>query len=502
MRNAQPVPLRAIPVLPAEEFRAEVLETVNGPQPGAQGNARLASLFCAPVGGELRLFAVLAEDRMGLLHVLSARAGAGYPALTPDCPQAHLFEREIFETWGVTPFGHPWLKPVRFPQQPAHAGPEAAPGIGLAKFLEAQGEATHEVAVGPVHAGVIEPGHFRFLCHGEEVLHLEISLGYQHRGIERTLPAALNAAGPKFLRRIETMAGDTSIGHATAACMALEGLAGCQVPAAGLVLRAIALELERLANHAGDLGALAGDVGYLPSSSFLGRIRGDFLNMTAKICGSRFGRGILAPGGTRVDLSPKRAEAVSAHLAEVFPQAVESVELLWGSPSVVSRFERTGSVSGQDARALGLVGVAARACDCEIDVRQDFPAGAYAFAHVPVAVAQTGDVSGRAFVRHMEMLHSEKFLSEQLARVPAGGFCADLGALAPDCLAASLVEGWRGEICHVALTDASGRLAAYKVTDPSFHNWAGLALALRGQAISDFPVCNKSFSLSYCGHDL
>ncbi len=498
MRNAQPVPIRAIPVLPAEEFCAEILETIGGGQPGQTGAARLASLFCARVGGELRLFAVLAEDRMGLLHVLSARAGAGYPALTPDCPQAHLFEREIYETWGVTPLGHPWLKPVRFPQAAANPGPD----IGLANFLAAQGEACHEVAVGPVHAGIIEPGHFRFLCHGEEVLHLEISLGYQHRGIERALLAAPDPAGPRFLRLAETMAGDTSIGHATAACMALEGLAGCQVPAAALVLRAIALELERLANHAGDLGALAMDVGYLPSSSFLGRIRGDFLNMTAKLCGSRFGRGLLAPGGTRVGLDAARAEAVSAHLAQVFPQAVEAIELIWGSPSVVSRFERTGAVSGPDARALGLVGVAARACDCEIDVRQDFPAGAYAFAHVPVAVAQTGDVSGRAFVRHMEMLHSEKFLGEHLARLPGGGFRADMGALAQDCLVVALVEGWRGEICHVGITDAAGRLAAYKVTDPSFHNWAGLALALRGQAISDFPVCNKSFNLSYCGHDL
>jgi len=499
MRNAQPVPIRAIPLMPAEEFCAEVLENVNA----KQGGSRLAALFCAPVAGELRLFAVLAEDQMGLVHVLSALAGAGYPALTPDCPQAHLFEREIYETWGVTPLGHPWLKPVRFPRTEG-TDSQPGPGIGVADFLRAQGESSHEVAVGPVHAGIIEPGHFRFLCHGEEVMHLEISLGYQHRGVEKAL---VGGPGPRFLHYMETLAGDTSIGHATAACLNLEALAGCQAPPGALVLRAIALELERLANHAGDLGALAMDVGYLPSSSFLGRIRGDFLNMTAKLCGSRFGRGLVKPGGTGFDLDAQRAEAVRAHLSQVFPQAVEAVELLWSTPSVVSRFERTGVVSRFDARALGLVGVAARACDVEIDVRTDFPTGAYAFAHVPVAVAQTGDVASRAFVRHMELLHSEKFLSEHLTHFPWGGssrtgFRAAMGALAPEHLVVSLVEGWRGEICHVALTDAVGRFAAYKVVDPSFHNWAGLALCLRGQQISDFPVCNKSFNLSYCGHDL
>jgi len=501
VRNAQAVPIREIPYLPAEEFCTEVLEAV-------LHEARLSALFCAPVAGELRLFAILAEDRLGVLHALSAPAGQAYPSLTPDCPQAHLFEREIWETWGVTPLGHPWLKPVRFPKRDPQGGAIPGPDIGLARFMEAQGEATHEVAVGPVHAGIIEPGHFRFLCHGEDVLHLEISLGYQHRGLERAL---LNAPGggpgPRFMQHMQTIAGDTTIGHATAACQNLEALSGCQVPAGALTLRAIALELERLANHAGDLGALAMDMGYLPTSSFLGRIRGDFLNMTAKLCGSRFGRGLLAPGGTRFDLDRARAEAVLAHLAQVFPQAVESVELLWSTPSVVSRMEGTGVVSRVDALALGLVGVAARACDVEIDVRQDYPVGAYAFSHVPVAVAQGGDVAGRAFVRHLELLHSEKFLTEHLTHLPAcsgacGGFSAPVGNLAPEHLAVSLVEGWRGEICHVALTDETGRFAAYKVVDPSFHNWAGLSMALRNQQISDFPICNKSFSLSYCGHDL
>jgi len=499
VRNAQAVPLREIPLLPAEEFCTEVLEAV-------LHEARLSALFCAPAGGELRLFAILAEDRLGVLHAISAPAGHAYPSLTPDCPQAHLFEREIFETWGVTPLGHPWLKPVRFPRKDPDGAPHAGPEIGLTHFMQAQGESTHEVAVGPVHAGIIEPGHFRFLCHGEDVLHLEISLGYQHRGVERAL-VQTGSGGPRFVQLAQTLAGDTTVGHTIAACQNLEALSGCRVPAGAQMLRAIGLEMERLANHAGDLGALAMDMGYLPTSSFLGRIRGDFLNMTAKLCGSRFGRGLVTPGGTGCDLDKKRAGEVLAHLREVFPQAMESVELLWSTPSVISRLERTGAVSRVDALALGLVGVAARACDVEIDVRQDYPTGAYAYAHVPVATAQTGDVSARTFVRHMELLHAEKFLVEHLTHLPdaagpSGGFSAPVRALAPESLAVSLVEGWRGEICHVALTDENGRFAAYKVVDPSFHNWAGLAMALRNQQISDFPICNKSFNLSYCGHDL
>jgi hypothetical protein len=219
---------------------------------------RLCALFALRRGGDAdpRLFAVLADDARGeLLLGTAAVEGPTFPALTQRSPQAHLFEREIHEQYGLRPEGHPWLKPVRF-ERPLHADPRTTPppAIGAAEFYKIAGEAIHEVAVGPVHAGVIEPGHFRFQCHGEHVFHLEISLGYQHRGVEAALR---EGPGRTSLHLIETLAGDTSVGHALAFGMNLEALAGLRVGGHAHVVRAIALELERLANHTGDLGALA-----------------------------------------------------------------------------------------------------------------------------------------------------------------------------------------------------------------------------------------------------
>src|SRR5207244_460501 len=235
--------------------------------------------------GGIDLYAVLADSLRGRLNVCRTHVeGSSYPSLTPDCPQAHLFEREIAEQYGVRPDGHPWFKPVRFhaSYRPGHDAWDRPAGTkpvaGVMDFYRVEGEEIHEVAVGPVHAGIIEPGHFRFQCHGEEVFHLEISLGYQHRGAERTVVGGPN---PRTIHTIETVAGDTSIGHATAYCQVVEALAGCQVPVGAEVLRGVALELERLANHTGDLGALANDVAFLPTASYCGRLRGGFLNLTA-----------------------------------------------------------------------------------------------------------------------------------------------------------------------------------------------------------------------------
>ena len=488
------MPRGDLPELGVEEFRTAVAAAV-------ESGSRLLALHGEPArGSTLRLLAVLGDGKAGLLRLLTTAVSERYAALTPDCAQAHWFEREIREQWGVEPHGHPWLKPLRFhpPYRAATAPlPTVAPGVFDAFRVE--GKDVHEVAVGPVHAGVIEPGHFRFQCHGEEVLHLEISLGYQHRGIERAL-----VGGPtrRSIHLAETAAGDTTVGHAVAYCQALEALAGTVISPRAEALRGVGLELERLANHTGDLGALAGDVGYLPTAAFCGRIRGDFLNLTALICGSRFGRGLVRPGGVGFDIEPERARTLLGRLDAAVRDVSEAVDLLWREPSVQARFEDTGRVPPETAEALGLVGVVARACGLERDARQEFPSGIYRFSHIPVATWHTGDVFSRAYVRGLEVLRSAAFVREELEALADEPRQVPLGPLARDSIVVSVVEGWRGEICHVVSTGGDGRFLQYKVIDPSFHNWMGLAVALRGEQISDFPLCNKSFNLSYCGHDL
>ena len=493
--NGEAVTRDRIPHLSFDDFRSQALDIVTS-------GGKVVHFFGYPEGDGVNLLAVLRSD-----HLLMAgcRAPEAYPALTAECEPFHMFEREIAEQFGIRPEGHPWLKMVRY-----HANERRLPDVfgndysedipGNYDYYAVEGEEIHEVAVGPVHAGVIEPGHFRFNCIGERVLHLEIQLGYQHRGVEKLF---LNAEVKRLPILAEGIAGDTAVGHSLCMSQAVEAMAAIETDAGARIIRTIGLELERIANHVGDLGALSGDVAFLPPANYCGRMRGDFLNMSLWICGNRFGKGLVRPGGVRFPLTDEDRGVLTGRLAELKPQVEHVIELLFSTSSVRSRFEGCGAVSTPDAEKLGLVGPAGRASGIAYDVRRCFPTEHYPQLDIPENAEPTGDVYARAKVRADEVLQSIAII-ESLLSSPIETHCVEDGdfKLAPSSLAVTVNEGWRGEVSHCLITDAEGNITRYKVKDPSFHNWNGLAMALRDTGISDFPLNNKSYNLSYCGFDL
>lgn len=495
LRNRWAIRWADVPIAEIGDFRERIIGAV-------RGGARLTLLFGVPEeGGATRLVAILADDSQGRLGVLTALARGAYPAITPDCPAAHLFERELAEQCALVPEGHPWLKPVR--RHPPDHGPAAvaAPAYDRDAYtmFRVGGGQVHEVAVGPVHAGIIEPGHFRFQAHGEEVLFLEIVLGYQHRGVERLLETLPRQ---RAMLVAESIAGDTVLGHAEAHCGAMEALGRCQKSVHSQSVRGIGLELERLANHFGDLGALAGDIAYPPAAAYFGRMRGDALNLLLELSGNRFGRGLARPGGVGFDLTKEMTARFLARLEDLSRDVEEVGDLFFENESVRARLEGVGIVSSAQCESFGFVGPTSRACDVARDVRHDHPYGVFRFAQIPVATAWAGDAAARALVRRLEVGRSLEFLKEQIRNLPGGHPYKPVGNLEPNEFVVALTEGWRGEIAHAILTDSSGGIRRHKVKDPSFHNWSALALAMQGNQISDFPLCNKSFNLSYAGHDL
>ncbi|HIU17379.1 MAG TPA: hydrogenase [Candidatus Avidesulfovibrio excrementigallinarum] len=491
------IDLNDVPVLSAEELTTSVVASV-------QAGRRVLALFGLPEedGSGVGLFCLLADDATRTLAAMRTAPLAAFDSMTPQCPQVHLFERELFEQWQIRPEGHPWLKPVRY--CPPEVGDAPRPGPAETQYYRILGSQVHEVAVGPVHAGIIEPGHFRFQCYGENVMHLEIQLGFQHRGIEKLIR---NAPARRLLPLVECVAGDSSIAHVTACCTLIERLTGLSVSMRGQLLRRVALELERLANHTGDLGAIGGDTGFLPTSAWNGRIRGDFLNMTALLCGNRFGRGLLCPGGVLQDVDTELCQTIGKRLRAAYRDVRGAVDIMFASQSVLARLTGTGRVSRQAATDLGLVGMAARACGLPRDARVTFPVDDLPLGDMTPRTELSGDVLARARVRSAELNDAAATAGAALTHIPFTRPGEALGtssipALPANRCAVGIAEGWRGEVCHVGITGAKGTFRAYKIVDPSFHNWMGLAMALRDEQISDFPLCNKSFNLSYCGHDL
>ncbi|MDD3695669.1 MAG: hydrogenase [Lentisphaeria bacterium] len=494
LRNPGAAPLLELPLLPFAQFRRQALAAI------ARRKARVAAFFAYTQGGSQRLLLILAVDAEGILLLSSCEVKDSFASFTPEAPQFHCFEREIYEEHGLEPLGHPWLKPLRF-NQPGQGEASA----GVCDYFKLSGEAAHEVAVGPVHAGVIEPGHFRFQCVGEQVYSLEISLGYQHRGIERLL-----RQGPdqRSVHLLETCCGDSSCAYSGAYAQLLESLQEELRPSPRAeALRLLAWELERLANHCGDLGALANDVAFRPTMAYCGRLRGEFLNMTAELCGNRFGRGLIRPGGMGYDATPAIVAKLLPWLQISGKELYNALDLLFNNSGVLDRFENTGTLERKTAADIGLVGMAARASGLQQDLRSYHPYGWYRENPYQAARAESGDVCARAQIRYEEIKSSLQMVERVLKELPEaeeqeGAAAAPDLSLRPKQLAVSMCEAWRGELCLCAMTDEQGRFEQFKIVDPSFHNWFGLSMALRGEQISNFPLCNKSFNLSYCGHDL
>lgn len=494
--NQQAVPLKSIPVLEYPAFMDEILGYIKD-----HPERHCVLYFGYPEPGGIRVFCCIADDLCHNLQVFSSslKGDEKVNSLSAVNLSFEKFERELSENFGIKYTDHPWLKPVRYSADRA----EKSAVITGYPFFGVESEELHEVGVGPVHAGIIEPGHFRFICNGEQILHLEIQLGYQHRGVEK-----LFHEKQKLLQKVilaESIAGDSVIEHTTAFSSLWESLSGFTPSNDILFARTLAQELERIAIHTGDLSALCTDIAYQLGSSVFGRLRTPIINFFQEWCGNRLAKGLIRPGYNPFPFTRELADHLTTVLDAFEPDFREMNQELSKLPSALSRFERTGIVTYEQILSIGTVGMSARMNALERDIRKSHPYALYdQLNHEPV-IKHHGDVYSRVQIRKEEVFQSIAYIRKMLQQLPdetKGLRGAPEMKPAPDSFCLSLTEGWRGEVCHAAITDGSGRISIYKVKDPSFHNWLALALAVRNNEISDFPVCNKSFNLSYCGHDL
>jgi Ni,Fe-hydrogenase III large subunit/Ni,Fe-hydrogenase III component G len=484
----------------------------------------LAGLLRTGFGAEL-LFMAAADRRADRavfeVHYLFAperehwflHATAAVPADAPAISSlatfhypASRFEREIYDLFGITADGHPDPRPLvrhgfwpadYFPLRKDAGGREFTDDGRAFPFTEVAGEGVYEIPVGPVHAGVIEPGHFRFSVVGETIIDMKSRLYFTHKGTEKLFEGREPAAGVELAERIS---GDTTVGHALAFCQALEAAAGVRVPERAQYLRVILLEAERLYNHVADVGMIANDTGYAVAHSHCFRIRERLLRLNKRLTGNRLLRGGIVPGGVGADLPagldlPRELEAALQDFDEIVGLTLENT-------LVLDRLEGTGFLTTRTARDHGVLGYVARASGIDVDARRDHPFAAYDRLAFRVPVFDSGDVKARTLVRVQEARESVKLIRQAVDRLPAGPLAVPLPALPAFAPAFSLVEGWRGTIIHWVMGGPDGRLYRVKVMDPSFLNWRPLSYALLKNIVPDFPLCNKSFNQSYSGNDL
>lgn len=513
----QRLQLEALVELRSGEFAAEVeLKRLPGVADAAAGAGwRLATLFAADEGGTkgFSLHQVWAvKEPRGFVriwaHVPADRSH--FPSITRRHPVANWFEREVRDYFGLAPEGHPNPFPVAL-----HADwPEGAWALRKAFAAEqtvprspgnphpyrpVTGEGVFHVPVGPVHAGIIEPGHFRFGVAGEPVLYLQLRLFFVHKGTEKRFEKLPWRHG---LFLAESISGDTAVGHALAYAHAIERLFGIEVPVRARYMRTILLELERLYNHIADIGAIATDVAFTVPASRAQVLREGLVTLQERLFGSRLLRGTVGLGGVKCELTLGRRRELLAHLEKLETEFDDLITLLIDSGTFTDRVDATGILTRQAARDLGIVGMAARASGLDLDLRRDMPHDAYAALRFQVPVEEGGDVRARLMVRAREIEQSIAILRQALEDLPEGAVSAPL----PDALPASSsalgwAEAWRGECLHWIQTDEQGRLTRVKITDPSFKNWPGLTHVVPGNILPDFPVINKSFNLSYSGND-
>ncbi len=462
------------------------------------------SYFAFPIENGLRFIMAVADDHnhdiILLSHFLKNEDKKELAAITSQIFALHIFEREIAENFGIDFIGHPWLKPVRYPHNRFNQNAT----INSYPFYDIKSNQLHEVSVGPVHAGIIEPGLFRFLCNGEKVLHLEIQLGWQHRGIE-----SLFVEKKHFLQKsllAENIAGDTVVGHTTAFANLMESLGKVQISEQLNLERALASELERIAVHTADIGALCLDAAYYLGANVFGILRTGIINFTQSWCGNRLGKSLIRPCGSHFAFNQELKTELLNILKAYERKFIPMIHLAYHKPGIQNRFDRVGEITKQQAILLGNVGLSAKMSTLNRDVRASHPYSGYVDFPIQPILLETGDVFARFLLKRKEIKQSIAWIRDLLDRIEFTD--TDYSKpdydlkLKPDAFGISLTEGWRGEICHCAVTDPNGEIVHYKIKDPSMHNWKSLELSLRDVEISDFPINNKSYNLSYCGHDL
>jgi Ni,Fe-hydrogenase III large subunit len=465
--------------------------------------ARLVTLFGSCGQNFKRRVHYVFDEGVPVYREIALPAEAGISSISLQTPAAAWYEREIHDQYGVDVKGHPDLRPLVFHENwPADVHPLAGKtenvpwSKGEYRFLKVQGEGVAEVAVGPVHAGIIEPGHFRFSVVGDTVLHLELRHFYTHKGTEKLFEGRFLRDGTMIA---ESVSGDNCFAHAVAFSQAVEAALNTNVPPRAATIRLIGLELERLISHVGDVGGLCTDVGFSVAAALAARIRESLLQASWRCCRTRYWRGIATPGGLRADLDSENVRELAREVARAAREFADLARLILGTPSIQNRFEGAGILPSKVARDLALVGPVARASGIDLDVRRDHPYGYYNRLQAEVPVTHYGDVMARARIRIEEAAVSARLIQEASSSLPAGSTLASIDSRG-EVQGYSAVESPRGELFYW-LEARDSRLARCHIKSPSFQNWPAMPFAVTGNVIADFPLINKSFNLSYSGCD-